>query len=363
MLEAEKLLDRPLFEVWINEDAPPAEGSSDSWEHCIEHVHAADLVLVLYNGNSGWARDGGELGICHGELEAALSRAPAKVRLIELPLAPLRRGEEGARDQRFRGYIDRHSLFRGQVADTGEEVLTRCREALRDAIPKMVKLGGRESRKGQGSSGDALEWQRMSFSGRRLAIENVLRSALLARKGSAEHDGQIFVRIHEQLVLAPCHGIPDSLSVAAAREMIGQPFLQDHLLAPAATHAGAGPVHLIGCHESITKAQARKILGFPDAMIVETPFGIYVASDLQKIQLIFVRGCADESATRLGVQRFFEWLQQSEEAPRLKARAIQRERVVRTLAEVNQDKIVSLADRKPVNQKSSKRRQLKSAAG
>ena len=329
----------------------------------MSQVHAADLILVLYNGNSGWTKNGGELGICHGELDAALSQAPAKVRLIQLPMVPLRDGEEGFRDERFRSYVGLRNLFRGQVANTGEEILTRSRQALREAVAKMVKLGGRESSKGRGHMGDALSWSRLNFSARRAAIESVLKSALLARYGSEDHGGHVFVRIEKKPVLVVCHGIPDNLGVSAAREMIGQPFLRDHQLADVAAQAGAGPVHLIGCSESITKSQARKILGFPDAMIVDTPFGIYVASDTEKIQLIFIRGCTEESSTRLGVQRLFEWLEQSEEAPRLKTRAVFRGRVVRVIAEVNQDKVVSLHRHKPMGTIPNRHRRLKSVAG
>jgi hypothetical protein len=84
-IEAEELLGGKLFECWINEDAPPAEGSEDSWNTCLSQVRRADLLLVLYNGNAGWAKVSGDIGICHAELEAGLSSGAAKVRLVALP--------------------------------------------------------------------------------------------------------------------------------------------------------------------------------------------------------------------------------------------------------------------------------------
>jgi hypothetical protein len=33
-IEAQTLLGRPIFEVWINEDAAPADSGLDSWEVC-----------------------------------------------------------------------------------------------------------------------------------------------------------------------------------------------------------------------------------------------------------------------------------------------------------------------------------------
>src|SRR5262249_939196 len=128
-LEAIQLLGSPLFEVWVNEDAPPAEGTADSWEVCLNQVRSADIVLVLYNGNAAWAKEGGDVGICHGELQAGLTAAAAKVRLIELPLQPLGDGAAAARNARFRTFVQGQSLFRGALATTGEDTQTRCREA------------------------------------------------------------------------------------------------------------------------------------------------------------------------------------------------------------------------------------------
>ena len=52
-LEAAELFGQRLFQVWINEDAPPASGD-DGWDACMKQVDDADVVLVLYNGNAGW---------------------------------------------------------------------------------------------------------------------------------------------------------------------------------------------------------------------------------------------------------------------------------------------------------------------
>jgi hypothetical protein len=112
--------------------------------------------------------------------------------------------------------------------------------------------------------------------------------------------------------------------------MVGQPFLKDHLYEKALT--GGGPVHLIGCHKSVTEAQAMKLLGFPDATVVTTQFGVYVADNVQKIQLVLVANCRDEANTRHGVQRFFEWLEQTGEGEQLAERAAARARIVKSIA-------------------------------
>jgi hypothetical protein len=312
-LEEENLLGSQLYEVWINEDSPPAEGSSDSWEACLQQVRKADIVLVLYNGNAGWAKDGGEVGICFGEMEAALSISPAKVRLIELPIQPLGTGTTKSRNQRFRDFVSARNLFRGAACQTGEEVIGRCKAALRQATAEMVQLGGREARKGKYDKGSALDWSRLTFEDRRKAMEEALRDSLLERASSEQFQGQLFVSVSGRSILALPHGIPAAMTVAAAREMVGQPFLRDYEVAGVLRDKRVGPIHFIACHRGITEPQAARQLGFPDATIVSPPFGVYVADNIQKIQLIFMANCRDETTTRVGVQRVFEWLEQSGE--------------------------------------------------
>ena len=75
------------------------------------------------------------------------------------------------------------------------------------------------------------------------------------------------------------------------------------------------------------------MLGFPDATIVSPPFGVYVADKIQKIQLVFLANCRDDTAVRHGVQRFFDWLEQSNEGLLLQKRAAARARIIRIIAD------------------------------
>jgi hypothetical protein len=74
------------------------------------------------------------------------------------------------------------------------------------------------------------------------------------------------------------------------------------------------------------------MLGFPDATVVSAPFGIYVVDPVQSIQLVLVAQCRDETSTRLGVQRFLEWLDESEQAAALVRHGAKRKSVVAALA-------------------------------
>ena len=110
----------------------------------------------------------------------------------------------------------------------------------------------------------------------------MLREALSGREGAKEEADHLYLRMGGADVLFKPHAIPDALSVAPAKEMVGQPFLEDHLQVKSLSGSKGGPVHIIACHKTATETQARKLLGFPDAMIVKAPFGIYVADDVQK---------------------------------------------------------------------------------
>jgi hypothetical protein len=83
-IEAFEIFDKKIFEVLINEAEPPKGGTWDSWDFCLQAAKDCDIFIALSNGNAGWAKDGGDIGICHAELMTALSQAPGKVRLIEL---------------------------------------------------------------------------------------------------------------------------------------------------------------------------------------------------------------------------------------------------------------------------------------
>jgi hypothetical protein len=140
IIEKKELFGEPLFEAWINELSPAAEGTDDIWDKCIEEVSKAELVIALYNGDAGWAKAGGEIGICHAELHEAYKTAPAKVRILQLtPLPPCRKGPDGKRDQLFRDYIGHLHRFTGNPCEKGEEVIELCRRTLREALwPRLV---------------------------------------------------------------------------------------------------------------------------------------------------------------------------------------------------------------------------------
>ncbi len=328
-----------LFECWINEDSPAIEGTEDSWEACLKKARLADVLLVLYNGNPGWAKDEGGIGICHAELQTAMSSGAAKVFAIELPIGDLPKAtEEASRYDRFRSYFARQNLFVNK-ARSGDEVLKAVPAILHEALVELVTLGGREARKGRFDTGDALDWSLLGFAARKEAIERVVRDALTMRKGSRKQSGSIDVRVGGADLLFLTHAIPAPVTNAAAREMVGRPFHRDYLVASALGLKKGGPVHVFACHRGVTERQASDLLGQPDVVTVDATFGVLAVDPASKVQCLFLRNCRDETSTRHAVQRAFDWLERSGKDLDLANRAASRARIVKAIAEENKESI------------------------
>jgi hypothetical protein len=199
------------------------------------------------------------------------------------------------------------------------------------AVTDLVGLGVREARRGRYYSGEALAWSRLDFADRQVRIRDTILDSLQADGATLLASDTIALELTQKNVLFCVHAIPGALSVSAARERVGRPFLRDHEREPLLADA-VGPVHLIGCHQGATETQARQLLGFPDATFVQGPFGVYVADPVQNLQFIFLQNCRDDSTTRHAAQRFLEWLTQSGQAEILVERAVSRRRIVVAVA-------------------------------
>ena len=331
LLEGAGVFNSSIFEVWINEDASPQPGTQDSWDLCLKQVRSADILLVLYNGNAGWPGPKGKVGICHAELMEGMRHAPGKVYLMDLfdpdkPTAPA-----SLPDKDFQEYVRNLNLFRGSRPQNIEEVMEQVRQTIRDSLVEFVRRGVREASRGRYHTGQALDWSRLNFSERSREIAKVLREAICQKTGQEKVD-ELYVELSNSKLLTIVSAIPAAFSIAAAREIAGLPFLEDHLHMEQLKRGVVGPIHIVGCHKGVTERQALSFLGYPDSTVVVTPFGIYAADEVQNIQLILISNCRDETTTRHGVQRFFDWIEQTGEDQYLLKRAASRKQIVRTIA-------------------------------
>lgn len=330
----------PLYEVFVNEGAAAQAGDADVERHCREQVDQAEVVLVLYNGRAGWASQG-LTGICQTELRVALERGPQKVRIVRLPLT---KAKKGSSDERFQAFVDAQQLWTSQEVSTTEAIVEASLDALRDATVTMVRERARAgtTRNPEGR-GEALRWRRLSLAQRAQEMRAAVATALSGEHRAEEVDQQHLSR-PGRLVVLPRGGanllirvdaVPAAMSVAAAREIVGQPFLLDHELAPLVSERRLGPVHVVAVHGGVSEAQAVRQLGSPDATFVPLDFGVYVADEIQKVQMVLLSRCIDTNAIYGQVQRLLDWLNASDEGTRLEQRAAARREIVQLLGRLS----------------------------
>ncbi|MCI0434926.1 MAG: hypothetical protein L0271_14990 [Gemmatimonadetes bacterium] len=327
-IEAETLFGEAAFDVWINEEGPTPDNVDTLWDQCLDEMRRADMVLALVNGNAGWSNSAGDMGICHAELKEAMDIAPAKVRRISLePHAKSSRRQ----DVDFRNYLDTGRRIM-RIVEDGESLVTVAKAEVRDAVTRLVGLGVREAKRGKYHSGTALDWSLRDLQSRKATMETAMCRILQDHGAERLDAGSVVHSIAGQSILIRVHAIPDALSVSAARELVGQPQLRDHLEVGKLLKRTAGPIHMIACHKGVTERQASSVLGSPDATFVKGPFGVFVADGVHKTQLVFVRDCRDEGTMRNGIQRFLEWVDETAEDDRIVDRARSRARIVRAIA-------------------------------
>jgi hypothetical protein len=334
-LAATLFTDDELFSIFVNEGSAALDAEHGIEQQCRRLVDQADIVLVLYNGSAGWAAQGLE-GICETELRVALDRAPQKVRIIALPIVKSRRQV----DKAFQTFVDQQTLWTSQVADTYDRIREESQRALRDAVAEMVHARARMgSRRFASGRGEALQWRRLDFRERAQVMRDTTARAFVdTRPGRDLGDlaaGRLVEIEYERLgLLLRIDAVPAAMTVAAAREMVGQPFLRDHRLAPYVSDDIAGPVHVIACLAAVTEPQAVRQLGFPDALIVPGDFGVYAADEVHKMQVILLANCINSGSINNAVQNLLSWLESSAEGDRLVRRAEGRRKIVELLADL-----------------------------
>jgi hypothetical protein len=338
-LEAERLLGEQLIDVWINETAGAESGDANAWEQCMRRVAQADLVVVIYNGHAGWARNPGGNGICQDEFLQTWQTSPAKLRLVALDfpsdfarklLGPSDFVAASSANRRFADLIDQAQLFRGTATDR-TSLVKEVRLAVIKGVTDLVAAGSREGRRGKNHLGPSLDWSRMSYRQRKEELEASLRGFLTDAFSAEAHDEGLLVRIGKAKILLVPHGVPAGFGQAEARELVGRPYLRDHeRLVP--DDDWLGPVHIIACNKNCTESQVVSFLGHPDLYLVRAPFGFFVADQLSFVQAVFLTECTDLGATVSACERLFDWLKVSGEEERLVIRARARTKVLKSVA-------------------------------
>ncbi len=311
----------PMFNVWLHEP-DTASTACNTFEQSLKEIRRADIVIVLYNGEAGSAAGDSAIGICHAELQAALARPGGVVHIIELtPIA----NTTLQRDEKFRGFLEDQGLFHTKVANESE-LLSKALQLLQKAAAELVGRGA--SGKARRDRGQPLDWNCLSLVSRQATMRAALAAELGALQSNSSDEHIVEINLAGNTFGTRLDAIPAALSVAAARELVGQPFHRDHRFIGKLKTSSPGMVHVIACHRGVTEGQASRMLGSPDAITVPCDFGVYAADHVQHIQLFLLANCADEPATGIAVRRLNEWLGQTREIERVTLRAHARRHIL-----------------------------------
>jgi hypothetical protein len=327
-LEAVTWSQQRPYDVWICEDATQ-DNAYSTIEECRRLIRDHDIILALYNGDAGWSAHGqAGVGICYLELSEAFNIAPARLRVIGLPLS----SKPSAGDEAFRAFVNGNRLWVKPDATSGDPdtIVERACDAVAEATVALARRGALDARRGAFASGEALAWSRMDLAARRTAMLGELAVSL----GFAATARSGVVRIAGEALHVVLHAVPDSFSIGPAREMLGQPFRHDHDHFTAERRRTIGPFHIVACHKNATAAQVRRVLGLDDATVVPGEFGVYVADEIAGTQMAFLAECRDAVSTRARAERLNDWLL-STAAPFVVPRAETRRRVCGALTSTN----------------------------
>ena len=136
-LEKELFLGEKIFDVIMNEEGFEVDFTQDAFNACLKKVSEADVIIILYNGDAGWAPDGKKNvnGICHEEYLAAVNDHPGMTFGINIS-GHFTKTKYGA-DQKVRNKSfqdDVNSLYRFKEYSTAKNATD-----LQNNILKLIK--------------------------------------------------------------------------------------------------------------------------------------------------------------------------------------------------------------------------------
>lgn len=311
-LESQKFLGEHMIKVVINENSFDSDFSTNGFDNCLKAMRPSNIILILYNGEAGWSLDGN--GICHDEFLLAMQELPGMTYAINLShfFTPSQDKREAEKNERFQLEIRdtfRHmeSIYAETVAVLETRVLCQVKRYILDAIRKSL-----ETRKlvdtGSSVFGPTLDWSKLSYPDR----QSVLLFELKKRfEKFPPFEG----------ILKTYNSIPDNMSVAEARNLIGRPFLYEHELLSLKNSEDKGVIHMVAVYGNATEVQVKNLVGYPDVTVIKTPFGFYLWEKSVSIQMFFLVRCINPSTLGTRTHQLIHWLKTSREEKLISDRA------------------------------------------
>jgi hypothetical protein len=312
-LEKETFLGENIFQIVINEESFHGDLSKDAFDNCMNTMRSCNIIIILYNGEAGWGISNSANGICHEEFLVAMNEFSGMtyaMSLSDLFTLPVQ-GPEKKRNDAFAADMGRsfrhiESLTAKTTEELKDIILTQIKGYLLDAISKSF-----ETRKqivaGSTEFGETLDWSKLNYSERRSVMHIHLKSNFDLLPGLEK-------------VIKAFHTVPDNMSVADARNMIGRPFIKEHDLIKRRNEVH-GVIHLIAVYGNATEVQVKSLVGYPDLTVIKGTFGYYLWEKNTQIQILFLTKCINSQTIKTRLTQLINWFNGSAELPKIVNRA------------------------------------------
>jgi hypothetical protein len=122
----------------------------------------------------------------------------------------------------------------------GRTLEQAIRSRIVNATVRLVQQGVADAARGKGYLGPALDWNRMPYPQRSAAMVTSVGIAMGSASPTKDSSFRI-ATIEKKRTLFRIGAVPDSMSVATAREMVGQPHLRDAAVAATVERLDGGP--------------------------------------------------------------------------------------------------------------------------
>jgi hypothetical protein len=205
-------------------------------------------------------------------------------------------------------------------AKSFEELKVNCLIQIKRYLIKAVEKSFLTQKRvvaGSSNIPETLDWSKLSYSERVNTMKETLQSSLILNSEFSK-------------TVCRYYAVPDSMSVADARNQLGRPFLyeQNEIIG---SEKSAGVVHFISVYGRVTSSQVKNLVGYPDLTVIKTPFGFYLWEKNVHIQIFFLQSCVNSNVIKLRIGEISIWLNSSREKVNIQTRAERRFKILKAI--------------------------------
>lgn len=322
--ESVEFLGEKIFSIITNEEGFESSFTADAFDTCIKNIKNCDLIIILYNGDAGWAPDGDDKanGICHEEFLTAVQDLPSMTKGINISSYFKNinyKDDQKARNKKFEEDLNSYYRFiEFSTSKTKNEIELFIKNLISGYIKTAIDSAFKAQKEVDAVKtifGKTLDWTKLTYIQRSIEIKS--------------HSEKSFNSIFNDTI-CKFHAIPDNMSISDARNEMGRPFLYEHELLTS-TNLKIGVIHFVSVYGTCTEAQIKNLIGFPDLTIIKGSFGYYCWVQSTQLQLFFITKCINPSIFGTRKSQIENWLKSTKEKNNIIKRAAARFSILKAI--------------------------------